>query len=146
MAKYSAGALATGAGTTTLPTMTLYSTASVGPKIREISVFNSTSTACVYELVTFSTAGTQGASIGTPGLWDPGQGAAACALKHASSSTAPTVAQRLGILFPLAATVGAGVVRPLPDLAISLGTGNGFGLLVHAGTGQLCYIDVTWIE
>lgn len=146
MAKYSAGALATGAGSTTLPTMTLYATATVGPKLREIAVFNSTATACVYELVTFSTAGTQGSSIGTAGLWDPGQPAASCALKHASSSTAPTVAQRLGILFPLAATIGAGVIRQVPDMAISLGTGNGFGLLVHAGTGQLCYIDMTWVE
>lgn len=146
MAKYSAGALATGAGSTTLPTMTLYSTASVGPKIREIAMFNSTATACVYELVTFSTAGTQGASIGTAGTWDPGQGAAACALKHASSSTAPTVAVRLGILFPLAAAVGSGVIRQFNDLAIAIGTGNGFGLLVHTGTGQVCDIDVTWIE
>jgi hypothetical protein len=126
--------------------MTLYSTASVGPKIREIAMFNSTATACVYELVTFSTAGTQGASIGTPGTWDPGQGAAACALKHASSSTAPTVAARLGILFPLAAAVGSGVIRQFNDLAIAIGTGNGLGLLVHTGTGQLCDIDITWLE
>lgn len=146
MAKYSAGALATGAGSTTLPSITLYSTATIGPKIKEISMFNSTGTACVYELVTFSTAGTQGSAVATSGLWDPAQQAASCSVKHASSSTAPTVAQRLGILFPLAATIGAGVIRQFNDLAISLGTGNGFGLLVHAGTGQLCYVDVTWTE
>lgn len=146
MAKYSAGARATGAGSTTLPMMTLYSTATIGPKIKEIAMFNSTATACIYELVTFSTAGTQGSAVATSGLWDPAQQAASCSVKHANSSTAPTVAQRLGILFPLGAAVGSGVIRQFSELAIALGTGNGFGLLVHTGTGQLCDIDITWVE
>lgn len=110
-------------------------------------MFNTTATACVYELVTFSTAGTQGAAVtATSGSWDPNQATPVCVLKHASSSTPPTIAQRLGILFPLAAAVGSGVIRQFEEMQIALGTGNGYGLIVHTGTGQLCDIDWTWRE
>lgn len=145
MARQSTGARATGAGSTTLPTQSLYGVAATGPKLREVAVFNTTATACIYELVTLTTAGTQGAGL-TEGKWDPDAPAVQCTAFHAHSGTAPTVGQRLGILFPLGGAIGSGVIRVFDGLRVSLGTANGFGLLVHTGTGQICDIDWTWDE
>lgn len=145
MGRYSAGALATGAGSTTLPTQGLYGVAAVAPKLRELSVFNATAIACVYELVTLTTAGTPGTGL-TEGKWDPDANAPQCTAFQAFTSTAPTIGERLGILFPLAAQIGAGVIRQFDGLKIAKGTANGLGLIVHSGTGQLCHIDWTWDE
>jgi hypothetical protein len=125
--------------------MSVYGVAATGPKLREVAVFNSTAVACVYELVTLTTAGTQGTGL-TEGQWDPDAPATQCTAFHAHSSTPPTIGQRLGILFPLAATIGAGVIRVFDGLRVPKGTANGFGLVVHAGTGQLCYVDFSWDE
>lgn len=139
------GARATGAGSTTLPTQSLYGVAAVAPNLCEVAVFNTTTTACTYELVTLTTAGTQGAGL-TEGKWDPDSNTPQCTGFHAHSSTAPTIGERLGILFPLGAAIGSGVIRQFNGLKIAKGTANGFGLIVHTGTGQLCDIDWTWVE
>lgn len=143
---YSMGARATGAGSTTLPTQSLYGTASTGPKLRQIAIFNSTAVACVYELVTLTTLGTRGAAI-TTGAHDPDTSAPVCTGAQAHSGTAPTIGQRLGILFALGASIGSGVVLPFDDTRVSKGAANGFGLIVAGGgTGQLCDITWTWDE
>ena len=147
MARFSAGARATGAGTTTLPTQALYATANGRPILREVAVFNTTTNACIYELVTLNTAGTPGAGL-TEGKWADQSGAPDSVAFQAFSSTAPTIDQRLGILFPLAAFVGAGVIRTFPGdgIRVPVGTANGIGLIVHTGTGQICDIDWSWDE
>lgn len=142
---YSMGARATGAGSTTLPTQSLYGTAAVGPKLLQVAVFNSTAVACVYELVTLTTTGTPGAGL-TEAAWDPDQPAPVCTGAQAHSGAAPTIGQRLGILFPLGNAVGSGVIRVFDGLRVAKATTNGFGLIVHTGTGQLCDIDWTWDE
>lgn len=147
MARYSAGARATGAGSTTLPTQSLYATAAARPILREVAVFNTTATACIYELVTLSTAGTQGAGL-TEGQWVKDDKAVTCTAFQAHSSTPPTIDQRLGILFPLAAAIGSGVIRVFggDGIRVNPATANGIGLIVHTGTGQLCDIDWSWEE
>jgi len=141
--RYSAGARATGAGSTTLPTQSLYAVAAISPKLRLVGVFNTTTTACVYELVTLTTAGTQGAGL-TEGSWAPDQNTPQCTVFQAHSGVAPTIGQRLGILFPLGAAVGSGLVLPFDDLRVDKGTANGYGLIAAGGgTGQLC--DIFWI-
>ncbi len=147
MARFSAGARATGAGSTTLPTQALYATANGRPILREVMMANTTATACVYELVTFNTAGTPGAGL-TEGKWADQSGAPDSVAFQAFTSTAPTIDQRLGILFPLAGLIGSAIIRTMPGdgIRVPTGTANGIGLIVHTGTGQLCDIDWTWEE
>jgi len=109
MARFSAGLRTASAGSTTLPSAALAGSASNGFILREVAVFNTTITACVYKLVRLSTAGTPGAGA-TEAEWDEDGPAPACTLAGVYTSTAPTTTE-LGILFPLGAAIGSGVVR-----------------------------------
>jgi hypothetical protein len=56
MARHSAGARAAGAGSATLPIGSLYSVAGTAPSLREVGIFNTTSTAVAIKLVRLDTA------------------------------------------------------------------------------------------
>lgn len=145
MARYSAGVL-TGAGSTTLPIISLYSGASVGPKIREIGVFNTTSTAVALNLVRLTSAGTQGASQ-TEAKHDPDSAAASCDCR-ATHTGAPTLGDDLGYRASLGAAVGSGVIWTFGDTGLRVATGaaNGIGVIVENGTGQACQAYIVWDE
>ena len=68
MPDFSAGALATGAGSTTLPMVSIYAAATGGGTIREISVYNTTTTLVDISVRRLTTAGTQGASVDEHGV------------------------------------------------------------------------------
>jgi len=146
MARFSAGLRTASAGSTTLPSAALAGSASNGFILREVAVFNTTITACVYKLVRLSTAGTPGAGA-TEAEWDEDGPAPACTLAGVYTSTAPTTTE-LGILFPLGAAIGSGVVRTFggPGIRCQPGTANGIGVMLATGTGQVLDIDVTWDE
>jgi hypothetical protein len=130
-----------GAGSATLPVSSVYNTAGVGARIRELHVWNTTATAVTLAVARLSTAGTQGSSI--------------TARTTNSSSETPTITgwnthtggptlTFIGFQFTLAGTIGAGVILPFSDpLTAPLGTGNGIGLYVPTGTGQV--VDFTWV-
>jgi len=145
MARYSAGALTT-AGSTTLPIISLYSAAAVGPKIREIGVFNTTTTAVALRLVRLTTAGTPGTGL-TEAKHDPDAVAASCTAAN-THSVGPTVADDLGYRAVLGAAAGSGVVWTFGDtgLRATVGTGNGIGVIVENGTGQACQAYIVWDE
>lgn len=149
MARYSAGARS-GAGSTTLPIASLYAAASVGGRIREIGVFNTTTTAVALKLVRLTTAGTSSALGATIiGEWDQAiQVAASCTPRDTHSSTGPTVGDELGFRTVLGAAAGAGVIWTFGDTGILVpaGTANGVGLIVATGTGQVCDWYVVWDE
>jgi hypothetical protein len=147
MARFSAGAVSTGAGSTTLPLMALTSAAATGFHLREVGIFNTTSTAAAMALARITTAGTPGASVGTPGQMDDRSAAAACVVKQTYSSTAPTTSY-LGYNAQLGAAVGSGIVWVFGDIGISaaVATANGVGVLVANGTGQICNIYFVWDE
>ncbi len=146
MARYSAGVL-TGAGSPTLPLISLYAAAAVGGKIREIGVFNTTTTAVAIRLVRLTTAGTSSA-ISTIGKHDPDSVGASCSPRQTHSSTGPTVGDDCGYRASLGAAIGAGVIWTFGDtgLRIPVGTANGIGVIVENGTGQACQAYIVWEE
>jgi hypothetical protein len=145
MARYSAG-VKTSAGSTTLPLAALAASASVGAKLREIGVFNTTNTACDVKLVRLTTAGTPGTSQ-TETKHDPDSAAAACSFNTTYTSTGPTL-EDLGYRASLGAAIGAGVIWTFGDqgIRIPVGTANGAGVVVENGTGQACQIYAVWDE
>jgi hypothetical protein len=145
VARYSAGVL-TGAGSTTLPIISLYSAAAVAPKIREIGVFNTTSTAVALRVVLLSSAGTQGTGL-TEGKHDQDSATASCTA-FTTHTGGPTIASDLGYRASLGAAVGAGVIWTFGDtgLRCAVGTGNGIGVVVENGTGQACQAYIVWDE
>ena len=146
MSKFAAG-LTTTAGSTTLPICALIGGTGGRIRITEIGVFNTTSTAVNLVLCRLTTAGTPGSSA-TSRLTDGADAATAVGtLKNTYSSTAPTTTE-LGVGFPLAAAVGAGLVLTFPDdtLTIPATASAGIGLLVESGTGQACRVYMRWLE
>lgn len=144
----SAGATMTGVGSTTLPAQALVGSASNRLELVEISIVNTTGTACIWKLMRISTAGTPGTSL-TSAPHDSGDTSTGV-VKQAYSSTAPTAGADFGYRFRIPATIGAGVIRPFNPGGMGLiipATANaGIGLFIESGTGQLCDVDWTWIE
>lgn len=145
MARYSAGAKTT-AGSTTLPIISLYSAAAVGAKIREIGIFNTTSTAVDIKLVRLTSTGTQGAGL-TEAKYDPDSAAASSAGFNTHAAN-PGLGDDLGYRASLGAAVGAGVIWSLGDqgIRIPVGTSNGVGVIVENGSGQACQAYIVWDE
>jgi hypothetical protein len=146
MPRFSAGCK-TSAGSTSLPIISVYASASVSPKIREIGVFNTTSTAVDIKLTRMTTAGTQGTGL-TEACHDDEEAAAGGAAFNTHSSTGPTLGDDLGYRASLGAAVGAGVIWTFGDTGIRVpkGTGNGVGVIVENGTGQACQAYIVWDE
>lgn len=145
MARYSTGDR-TGAGSTTLPLISLYAAAASSGAIREIGVFNTTATAVELFLVRLTTAGTQGAAL-VEALHDDNSQAAACTA-FGTHTVAPTLGDDLGYRAVLGAAIGSGVIWTFGDtgLRIPEGVANGIGLLVENGSGQVCQAYIVWDE
>lgn len=145
MARYSTGVL-TGAGSTTLPIVSLYSAAAVAGKIREIGITNTTATAVALKLVRLTSTGTQGGVL-VEAKHDP-DSAAASAAGFTTHTAAPTLGDDLGYRASLGAAIGSGVIWTFGDagLRIPVGVANGIGVLVENGTGQACQVYLVWDE
>lgn len=146
MAIFSAGFL-TSAGSTTLPVWALVGSAAVKPRILEIGVFNTTSTAVALKLCRLSTAGTPGTSATSAGIDGTDPEAAVAVLKNTYSSTAPTTTD-LGYRCVLGAAVGSGFVWTFNDqeMVVTVAANAGIGMLVENGTGQALQVYVKWRE
>lgn len=144
---YSAATVATGAGSTTLPMVSLYAGSTGGGIIRKITVENPTTSAVDIAVRRLTTAGTQGASVDEQNWQD--STAPVCQMVQAHSSTGPTLVA--GFIdryqFP-AAMAGAVVVWTYEGsgLCIPKGTANGIAIIPAAGTGQLCVVTFQWEE
>lgn len=146
MPGFVAGGLTT-AGSTTLPVVALVGSASVRCRIREIGVFNTTSTAVALKLCKLTTAGTPGSTLTAASL-DPADPAANVGvLKNTYSSTAPTTSD-LGFRCVLGAAVGSGFVWTFEDFELTtlVAANSGIGILVENGTGQALQTYFKWRE
>lgn len=145
MARFVAGAR-TSAGSTTLPIISVYSSATVNPHVIEIGVFNTTATAVALKLCKLTSAGTQGTGL-TETCIDAGAYTASCTAFNTHSSTGPTVVD-MGYNVTLGAAVGSGMVWTFggEGAGIPAGTGNGIGVIVATGTGQVCDAYIVWEE
>ena len=151
MARFSAGVL-TGAGSTTLPIISLYSAAASTGAIREIGLFNTTTTAVALKLMRITQTGTQGTEL-TQTAHNPKSPPALCQAFTTHSSTGPTLGEDLGYSAVLGAAIGSAVIWTfgesglligLPD-AVELVT-NAIGVVVENGTGQACQAYIVWDE
>lgn len=146
MARYSAGTR-TGAGSTTLPIISLYSAAAVNARIREIGVFNTTATAVALKVIRLTSTGTQGTGLAESA--HDASGAAANCTAFATHSVAPTLGADLGYNVILGAAIGSGVIFTFGgDVGVStaVGVANGIGVLVATGAGQICDAYIVWDE
>ena len=146
MARYSAGMTATGAGTSVRPIFALTgSTATFAGVLREIGLFNTTATSCVYRLVTF-TGGTAGAATVNTHKHRPIYPTAIATPKSLWTADA-TIVTDCGYRMVLGAAIGSGAILTFGEegLAGDLGTTAGIGL-VPVGTGQVCEAYLVWDE
>lgn len=145
MARYAVGAR-TSAGSTTLPILSVYAAASVNPRIREIGIFNTTTTAFTVNLVRLSTTGTRGTTL-TPNGLDATAVTASCTAYN-THTVAPTAAD-IGYRATIGAAAGAGIVWTFANdvgVTCAVGTSNGVGVIVSTGTGQVADVYFVWDE
>lgn len=143
MARFSVSGRATIAGTAALPLASLYSTAAVRPRIVEIGVWNTTSTALVVAVNRLTTAGTPGAGLTEVPEDSPLH--VAVATGFAGHTVGPTVGGELRRA-TLGAAVGSGVIWTFQGVELSESTASGIGLLVPTGTGQVLDYHIAWDE
>lgn len=146
MARFSASARATGVGSATLPFASLYAIASRRLLLREVHVFNTTTTAVVVALTRFTTAGTPGAGVAVQE--EDGESPAPVGTPfQAHSSTPPTLGDEIRRT-DIGAAIGAGAIWTFDQdgLRIPPGTANGVGLYVPTGTAQICDFVFVWDE
>jgi len=143
MALYSSGLL-TGAGSTTLPVISLYAASGVAPKIKEIGVFNTTAIAVALKLVRLTTTGTQGSGQ-VEAKHDP-DSVSSSGTAFATHTVGPTLGDDLGYRNQLGAAVGSGIIWTFEGLRIPIGVANGIGVIVENGTGQALQAYIKWEE
>lgn len=144
MARFSAAWRTAGAGSATLPVGSLYATAAVRPRLVEVGVFNSTATAVVVALIRLTTTGTQGSTITAAYEDDSSQTAVATAKD--THTVAPTLGGKLRQA-SLGAAIGSGIIWTFANgLVIPNTTGDGIGIYIPTGTGQVVDVYLTWDE
>jgi hypothetical protein len=144
MARFSAG-ITTGAGSTTLPIISLYGIAGGGARIVEIGVTNTTATSVGLKIVRLSTAGTSSA-ITSFLKYDGNLNPALCTPRGTHSSTGPTITES-GYFQRAGAAIGSGVIWTFGDsgIIVALGTANGIGV-IPTTTGQVMDAYIVWTE
>lgn len=137
---------ATIAGTNLLPLVSLYSAATGRPRIREVGLTNSTSTALVAALVRLTTTGTQGAGLSEICWDDPTR--TPNATGFAGHTVGPTITAGVIRQGDIGAAIGSGIVWSFGGngLEITEGVANGVGIIVPVGTGQILDYWVDWEE
>jgi hypothetical protein len=135
---------AAGAGTTVRPILGILSTATISPVLREVALWNTTTTACTYRLVNF-TAGTAGTGQ-TERKHRRNAPAASCLVSGLWTADA-TIGEDTGYRMVLGAAIGSGAILTFgaEGLEAELGSTSGLGL-VPVGTGQVCEVMMTWDE
>lgn len=145
MARYSIAGRATVVGTSARAMASLFASASVGAKIREVGVFNTTTTAVAVGLIRFTNATNVGAGL-TEAEYDESAPAPSCTgfAGHTGDGGTGQVIRQAS----LGAAVGSGVIWTFGDtgLVIQTGTANGIGIHCPTGTGQICDYYIDWDE
>lgn len=115
------------------------------PKIREVGVWNTTTTAFVASVTRLTATGTQGSGL-TEAKHDA-NGPAADATGFAVHTADATAGDEI-VRAAIGAAVGAGMVWTFGDtgLVIPAGTANGIGILCPTGTGQVYDYYIVWDE
>jgi len=145
MAQFTYGMRGTIAGTTVRAMMSLYAVAGSGAVLREVGVFNTTSTALAIALARLTNATGVGAGQ-TEGEYHEDAPPPLCTVF--AGHTADTAIGQVLRQASLGAAIGAGVIWTFggQGIVIQPGTANGLGIVVPTGTGQICDIYFDWEE
>ena len=136
---------ATVAGTSVRAQMSIYGITGVGFRLREVGIFNTTTTATAVALARMTNATGVGAGQ-TEGEYD--ENAPACSATVFAGHTADGTVGQILYQATLGASAGAGVIWTFGENGIicQTGTGNGLGVIIPTGTGQICDIYFVWDE
>lgn len=145
MARYSIAGRSTVAGTSARAIASVFAIASRTVKLREVGVFNTTSTALAMSLVRFTNATGVGAGL-TEVAYDeaaPAPNATGFAGHTADGAVGSPLRQA-----SLPAAVGGGVIWTFGDtgIIVAAGTANGIGIICPTGTGQILDYYFDWDE
>lgn len=147
MGRFSAGVKTT-AQNTLNPIITVFPGGSVGGSVREIGVFNTTTTAFDIRLVRITAGGTVGTGLTEAAITNPSD-TANCQAFGPSAGGTPTFTD-LGYRATIGAAAGAGVIWTFGDIGGILpptaGTLNGWGVVSENGTAQVSQAYVVWDE
>jgi len=123
----------------------LYAAAAAGAAIREVSVWNTTTSQVAVGLIRWTATGTQGTAL-TGAPWNPNQADPDCTAfnTHTADATAGAVLRRA----MLGAAIGAAVIFTFGDSGIVIpeGTTNGVGIYLPTGTAQHLDFEFVWDE
>lgn len=146
MARFSIAGRSTVAGTTVRAVASLFAIASRTGKLREVGIFNTTSTAVAAALVRFTNATGVGAGL-TEVLWDT-EGPSAPNCTGFAGHTADGAVGSPIRYASLGAAIGSGVIWTFGEngLIIPAGTANGVGIICPTGTGQILDYYFDWDE
>ena len=145
MARYSGTVRSSGAGSTTLPSASLYAATSIRAVLREVHVYNTTATAASFKLSRLDSAGTKPAAV-TDAQYNQSSPAASCTV-HGTHTAGPTIDEDI-TRFPVGAAIGAGNIITFGDdgFVIPAGTANGVGVVLASGTIQAVDVTFVWDE
>lgn len=128
--------------------MSVYAIAGGGFTLREAGVFNTTTTAARYALVRLTAAGTPGAAI-TEAKFGTDEQPTPTMTAFLGHTADATLGAFIAVM-PLGAAVGAGTILTFygegNGIQVPAGTGNGIGIILLAGTGQVCDAYMIWDE
>ena len=148
MPRYSAAGRSADTGSTTLPVCALQAHTTVGCRVREIGVFNTTTTAVAICLKRLTTVGTPGSTVTSVSHASDGP-ASSCLAKNTYTSTGPTLGSAL-YQTTLGAAAGAGVIWTFGETGLEINpdasNNNGIGVVVATGTGQVVDFYIVWDE
>jgi len=143
MARFAVAGRSTVAGTAVRAVASIFATAAVTPRIYEVGVFNTTTTAVAVGLARFTNATGVGAGLTEVSLDDPVHVAVATGFAGHTADGAVSGLVRAAVL---GAAIGSGVVWTFggTGLTIPAGTANGVGITCPTGTGQICDYWIEW--
>lgn len=122
----------------------VFSLAAVGFKLREVGIFNTTSTALAVALARFTNATGVGTGL-TEADYDQANPAQATGFAGHTADGAVGQVFRQG---SLPAAVGGGIIWTFGDsgILVPVGTANGIGIICPTGTGQILDYYYDWDE
>jgi hypothetical protein len=143
--RYAHGSRSTVVGTASRSMLSLFAVTGCRPRVREVGVFNTSTSPLAVAVARFTTATNVGSGLAETGEDDPAQTALATVFAgHTGDGGVGGVVRQAS----LGAAVGAGVIWTFGGngLEIPNTTGDGVGLITPTGTGQLCDCYIVWDE
>lgn len=146
MSRYSVAGRSTVAGTSLRAIASLYGISGQGFRLREVGVFNTTTTAVAVSLVRFTNSTGVGAGL-TEVIWDAEHDPAPSVTGFAGHTADGAVGSPIRQA-SLGAVIGSGIIWTFGDcgFVINTGTTNGCGIICPTGTGQILDYYYDWEE